>query len=93
MILFFLFMCYNNFNVEIGELHMIKESYDFYSPFNLKLRDLHPKVQYQLDLLASHDLSTRQHSENVANLTYRLCEYLHCNSRVYVLCYYLCFFA
>lgn len=60
---------------------MIKENYDFYSPFNLKLRDLHPKVQYQLDLLATHDLSTLKHSENVANLTYRLCEYLHCNSR------------
>jgi len=59
---------------------MIKEDYDFYCPFNLKLHDLHPKIQYQLDLLESHDLPTRQHSENVANLTYRLCEYLNCKA-------------
>lgn len=63
---------------------MTKESYDFYSPFNFKIYNLHPKIQYQLDLLASHDLSTRQHSENVANLTYRLCDYLHCNSKFMV---------
>lgn len=60
---------------------MIKENYDFYSPYNFKLRNLDPKIQYQLDLLASHDLITRKHSENVANLVYRLCEYLHCNSK------------
>lgn len=60
---------------------MIKESYDFYSPFNFKLYNLNPKVQYQLDLLASHDLISRKHSDNVANLVYRLCEYLHCNSK------------
>lgn len=68
---------------------MIKETYDFYSPFNFKLRELNPKIQYQLDLLASHDLLTRQHSDNVANLVYRICEYLHCNSRVYSLLHYL----
>lgn len=65
---------------------MIKENYNFYSPFNFKLYNLNPKVQYQLDLLASHDLITRKHSENVANLVYRLCEYLHCNSRFIVYC-------
>ena len=65
---------------------MIKETYDFYSPFNFKLYNLNPKIQYQLDLLASHDLLTRTHSENVANLVYRLCEYLHCNSRFTLYC-------
>ena len=65
---------------------MIKETYDFYSPFNFKLRNLDPKIQYQLDLLASHDLLTRQHSENVANLVYRLCEYLGCNSNFIIYC-------
>lgn len=59
---------------------MIKENYDFYSPFSFKLHNLDPKIRYQLDILASHDLLTRKHSENVANLTYRLCEYLHSNS-------------
>ncbi len=65
---------------------MIKETYDFYSPFNFKLYNLNQKIQYQLDLLASHDLITRKHSENVANLVYRLCEYLHCNSRFTLYC-------
>lgn len=65
---------------------MIKESYDFYSPFNFKLRNLNPKIEYQLDLLASHDLLTRKHSDNVANLTYRICEYLNCNSKFTVYC-------
>lgn len=65
---------------------MIKESYDFYSPFNFKLYNLDPKITYQLDLLASHDLITRKHSENVANLVYRLCEYLHCNSKFTLYC-------
>lgn len=65
---------------------MIKETYDFYSPFNFKLYNLNPKIQYQLDLLASHDLITRKHSENVANLVYRLCEYLHCNSKFTFYC-------
>lgn len=65
---------------------MIKETYDFYSPFNFKLRNLNPKIQYQLDLLASHDLITRKHSENVANLVYRLCEYLHCNYKFTLYC-------
>ncbi len=65
---------------------MIKETYDFYSPFNFKLYNLNPKIQYQLDLLASHDLITRKHSENVANLVYRLCEYLHCNYKFTLYC-------
>lgn len=65
---------------------MKKEVYDFYSPFNFKLYNLDHKIQYQLDLLASHDLMTRQHSENVANLVYRICGYLHCNSKFTLYC-------
>lgn len=65
---------------------MIKETYDFYSPFNFKLYNLNPKIKYQLDLLASHDLVTRKHSENVANLVYRICNYLHCNSKFTFYC-------
>lgn len=65
---------------------MIKESYDFYSPFNFKLYNLNPKIQYQLDLLSSHDLLTRKHCENVANLVFRLCEYLNCNSKFTFYC-------
>lgn len=65
---------------------MIKENYDFYSPFNFKLYNLNPKIQYQLDLLASYDFLTRTHCENVANLAYRICEYLHCNSKFTIYC-------
>lgn len=65
---------------------MIKETYDFYSPFNFKLYNLNPKIQYQLNLLASHDLLTRKHSENVANLVYRLCEYLNCSYKFTFYC-------
>ncbi len=65
---------------------MSKVTYDFYSPFNFKLRNLEPKIQYQLDLLASHDLVTRKHSENVANLVYRLCEYLKCDLKFMFYC-------
>ena len=57
----------------------MKESYDFYSPSEIKLRELDPKIQYELQILGAHDLSTSQHCENVANLVYRLCVYLHCN--------------
>ncbi len=65
---------------------MINEKYDFYSPFNFKLENLEPKIKYHLDLLASHDLITRKHSENVANLVYRICGYLHCNDAYTIYC-------
>lgn len=65
---------------------MIKEKYDFYSPFNFKLYNLDPKIKYQLNVLESYDPITRKHSENVANLVYRLCEYLHCNSQYTLYC-------
>ena len=65
---------------------MIKEKYDFYSPINLKLYNLDPKIKYQLNVLESYDPITRKHSENVANLVYRLCEYLHCNSQYTIYC-------
>ena len=36
-------------------------------------------MRYQLNMLDTLDVFTRKHSENVAALTCRLCEYLHCN--------------
>ena len=36
-------------------------------------------MRYQLDMLDTLDVFTRKHSENVAALTCRLCEYLHCD--------------
>ena len=36
-------------------------------------------MRYQLNMLDTLDVFTRKHCENVAALTCRLCEYLHCN--------------
>ena len=35
-------------------------------------------MKYQLSILEQLDIFTRRHSENVANLVCRICEYLHC---------------
>ncbi len=53
--------------------------FDFYSPIILKSYNLDKTMQYQLNILGSLDPFTRKHCENVANLTCRLCERLHCN--------------
>ncbi len=53
--------------------------FDFYSPTSLKSYNLDKTMQYQLNILGSLDVFTRKHSENVANLTCRLCERLHCS--------------
>ena len=52
---------------------------DFYDSTNLKSYNLNENMRYQLNMLDSLDVFTRKHCENVANLTCRLCEYLHCN--------------
>ena len=53
--------------------------FDFYSPIALKSYNLDKTMQYQLNILGSLDVFTRTHCENVANITCRLCERLHCN--------------
>ena len=57
---------------------MSKEIFDFYDKTNLKSYNLDERMRYQLNMLDSLDVFTRKHCENVANLTCRLCEYLHC---------------
>ena len=52
--------------------------FDFYDPTSLKAYNLDKTMQYQLNILGSLDAFTRKHSENVANLTCRICEKLHC---------------
>ena len=59
-------------------LIMSKEIFDFYDKTNLKSYNLDERMRYQLNMLDSLDVFTRKHCENVANLTCRLCEYLHC---------------
>lgn len=51
---------------------------DFYSSTNLKSYNLDSAMKYQLAMLDNLDVFTRRHSENVANLVCRMCEYLHC---------------
>lgn len=53
--------------------------FDFYDKTNLKSYNLNESMRYQLNMLDKLDVFTRKHCENVANLTCRLCEYLHCN--------------
>lgn len=58
---------------------MFENNFDFYDKTNLKSYNLNESMRYQLNMLDSLDVFTRKHCENVANLTCRLCEYLHCN--------------
>ena len=58
---------------------MAKEEFDFYDKTNLKSYNLNEIMRYQLSMLDSLDVFTRKHCENVAALTCRICEYLHCN--------------
>lgn len=65
---------------------MKNEKFDFYSPVNLKSYNLDKTMRYQLDILGSLDFFTRRHSENVANLVCRICEYFHFNQKFTVYC-------
>lgn len=58
---------------------MPKEIFDFYDRTSLKSYNLDKSMQYQLNILGSLDVFTRKHSENVASIVCRLCEYLHCS--------------
>jgi len=59
---------------------------DFYNPTNLKSYDLDESMRYQLAMLDSLDVFTRLHCENVANLTCRICEYMHMKDYFTVYC-------
>ena len=64
----------------------MKNEFDFYSKTNLKSYNLNEKMRYQLGILDTLDVFTRKHSENVANITCRLCEYLHMDTSFTVYC-------
>jgi len=55
---------------------ILNTKFDFYSPFNFATYNLGQTMRYQLQLLDNLDHLTHRHSENVANLTCRICEYL-----------------
>lgn len=60
---------------------MSNNTFDFYDKTSLKSYNLDESMRYQLNLLDKLDVFTRKHSENVASLTCRICEYLHCNKK------------
>ena len=65
---------------------MKDEQFDFYSPTNLKSYNLEQTMKYQIEVLGQLDMFTRRHSENVANLCCRICEYLHMGTKFTVFC-------
>ena len=60
-------------------MKMRKENFDFYDRTSLKSYNLDKTMQDQLNALSQLDVFTRKHCENVAAITCRLCEYLHCS--------------
>ncbi|MBR3614787.1 MAG: HD domain-containing protein [Clostridia bacterium] len=54
----------------------MKEEFDFYNSTTIKSYNLDESIRYQLKTLDSLDAYTRRHTENVANITCRLCELL-----------------
>lgn len=65
---------------------MKEEKFDFYSKTSLKSYNLDASMRYQLSMLDSLDVFTRKHSENVANLTCRICEYMNASNKFTVYC-------
>ena len=55
----------------------IKRVFDFYDQTYLKSYNLDQAIRYQLSLLDSLDIYTREHCENVATITCNLCRKLH----------------
>ena len=70
----------------------IKETFNFYDQTYLKSYNLDKAIQYQLNLLDSLDIYTREHSENVATIVCNLCKKLHLSkgfTEYCVICAYL----
>lgn len=57
---------------------MFKETFDFYNSTSLKSYNLDDLMKYQISMINRLDPFTKKHSENVANLVCRVCEYLRC---------------
>ena len=60
--------------------YMLKQDIEFYSPTTLKSYNLDAAITYQLNMLENLDKITKKHCENVANLTCRICDYLHASN-------------
>ena len=59
-------------------------TFDFYNSASLKSYNLNDSMRFQLSILDRMEPFTKRHSENVANLVCRICEYLHFNSAMII---------
>lgn len=59
-------------------------TFDFYNSASLKSYNLTDTMRFQLSILDRMDEFTKKHSENVANLVCRICEYLHFNTHAII---------
>ena len=57
----------------------IKRKFDLYTTDVLKVYNLDKDVRYQISLLDSLDARLSKHSENVANISNKICNYLNLN--------------
>ena len=58
-------------------MEKIRQTFNFYDQTYFKSYNLDKAIQYQLNLLDSLDVYTREHCENVATITCNLCRKLH----------------
>ena len=65
---------------------MKENNFDFYNQATLRSYNLDESIRYQLGVLDSLDAFTRKHSENVANLSCRICEKLRLNRDFTIYC-------
>ena len=67
-------------------------TFDFYNSASLRSYNLTDIMRHQLSILDNMDPFTKRHSESVANLVCRICEYMHFSSQVVIhstMCGYL----
>lgn len=62
------------------------EKFEFYSPYNISIKDLDPELQNSLSIVENLDFHTYTHSKNVSNLTARICTYMKFNSKFTLHC-------
>lgn len=64
----------------------MKETFDFYNSTSIKSYNLDEKIRYQLKMLDGLDNFTRKHTDNVANISCRLCEKLGLDKTFTIYC-------
>ena len=67
-------------------------TFDFYNSASLRSYNLTDIMRHQLSILDNMEPFTKRHSESVANLVCRICEYMHFNSQAVIhstMCGYL----